>query len=141
MSTDEVVADEVWEQDGPVGGSVDGITAPVAIPVVTQGVTITRDAPPLKATFGLLTCGSGSAAVRIGREPRRRRLLLSVRPNTTATAYVVVAENAQQAEGGYGLPILQGVAPVVLHYAGEVYVKGFGATDLTVGFLAELDEG
>jgi hypothetical protein len=59
---------------------------------------------------------------------------------TGAAAYVVVAETAMQATGGYGLPITAGAAPVTLNYAGELHVAAAGA-DAVVGFVAELDQG
>lgn len=136
----DIVPDQVWEQDVADGGAVDSDLPPAASAVVVQGVSWTREAPCLAATFGLLTVPQSGTPGRIGRNTRRRSLLLSVRPNATATAYIVVAENAQQAAGGYGLPILQGAAPVRVNYAGDLYFTAFGA-DLQVGFIAELDQG
>lgn len=134
-----VVPEPVWDQDIAVGGVIEGELPRAAVPVVVEGVAWTRDAPALAATFGLLTI-SQNTAVRIGRNGRRRRLIISVRPNAVTTAFVIVAENQQQALGGYGLPIVQGVAPVGINYAGEVFFAAFGA-DLAVGFVAELDQG
>lgn len=134
-----VVPEPVWDQDVAQGGVIEGELPRVALPVVVEGVTWTREAPAMGATFGLLTVAQNTA-VRIGRNGRRRRLIISVRPNAIVTAYVIVAENQQQALGGYGLPILQGVAPVPICYAGEIHFAAFGA-DLQVGFIAELDQG
>lgn len=139
MDSQQVIPEEVWDQDIAQGGVVDGDLPRVAAPVVVEGVSWVRDAPAMAATFGLLTIAQG-ATVRIGRNGRRRRLLISVRPNTVTTAYVVVAENAQQAAGGYGLPILQGSNPIAINYAGELHFGAFGA-DVAVGFVAELDQG
>lgn len=135
--TQDAAPEEVWEQDVAEGGSVAGQLPTAAGAVVVQGVTVVRDAPALGATFGLMTIPQGTAQ-RIGRNSRRRRLIVSSRPNTTATAYVVLADTNQQAIGGYGLPILQGANPLPLQYAGEVWIAAFGA-DMQVGFIAELD--
>lgn len=122
-----------------MGGSAGGELPASAAPVIVEGIVFTREVPTMAATLGLLTITNGSTQ-RIGRNGRRRRLLVSVRPNVTTTAYVVVAENAQQAAGGYGLPILQGSPVVTLNYAGELWFGAFGA-DMGVGFVAELDQG
>lgn len=134
-----VVPEQVWDQDVAVGGVIEGELPRVAVPVVVEGVSWVRDAPALAATFGLLTI-TQNTSVRIGRNGRRRRLIVSVRPNAITTAYVIVAENQQQALGGYGLPIVQGVSPIAINYAGEIHFAAFGA-DLGVGFVAELDQG
>lgn len=136
----DIVPDEVWEQDVADGGAVDSMIPAAAAAVVVQGVSWVRDAPTLAATFGLITVPAAGPAGRIGRNTRRRSLVLSVRPNTVTTAYVVVAENAQQALSGYGLPIIQAAAPVRVNYAGDLYFAAFGA-DVQVGFIAELDQG
>jgi hypothetical protein len=140
VDSQQVIPEEVWDQDVAQGGVVDGDIPAKASAVVIEGVTWVRDAPALAATFGLQTVTQNTSARLVGRNGRRRRLLLSVRPNTIATAYVIVAENAQQAAGGYGLPILQGSPVVPLTYAGEIYIGAFGA-DVAVGFVAELDQG
>lgn len=139
MDSQQVIPDAVWDQDVAQGGVVDSELPRVAAPVVVEGVSWTREAPALAATFGLVNIAQG-ATQRIGRNGRRRRLLISVQPNAVTTAYVVVAENAQQAAGGYGLPILQGSPVVSLAYAGEVWFGAFGAA-VNVGFIAELDQG
>lgn len=122
-----------------MGGVVGGQLPAVAAPVVVEGVAFTREVPTMAATFGLLTIAQNTTQ-RIGRNGRRRRLLISVRPNAVTTAFVVLAENAQQAAGGYGLPIVQASAVVDLNYAGEIHIAAFGA-DVQVGFVAELDQG
>jgi hypothetical protein len=134
-----VVPEPVWDQDVAMGGVIEGELPRVAVPVVVEGVSWVRDAPAMAATFGLLTVTQNSTQ-RIGRNGRRRRLLVSVRPNAVTTAYVVLAENAQQAAGGYGLPILQASPVVAINYAGELWFGAFGA-DVQVGFIAELDQG
>lgn len=135
----DVLPDEVWEQEVADGGVVAGELPAVATAVVVQGVTNVREAPCLNSTFGKLTIPTGTA-LRIGRNPRRRRLLLSVRPSATATAYVCLGETQAQAVADYGPSALQGTAFPATHFAGEVWVAAFGA-DLVVGFLAELDQG
>jgi hypothetical protein len=137
-SQDEV-PEQVWEQDVADGGAIDGTLPTAAAAVVVQGVTTVREVPALSATFGTLTVANG-AVVSLGRNPKRRRLLLSVRPSVTATAYIVIGENQQQAAGGYGLTCLQGAALPPIQFAGQLWIAAAGA-DLQVGFLAELDQG
>lgn len=140
MSTNQdEVPEAVFEQDVSDGGAVDGQLPSAAAAVVVEGISTVREAPCLAATFGALPIGQGQT-VSIGRNPRRRRLLLSVAPNATATAFVVVGDNAQQVLGGIGLVAVQGAAPVTLHYAGQLFMAAFNAA-LTVGFVAELDQG
>lgn len=138
-SSQSVVPEPIWEQDVADGGAVENELPPAAVAVVVQGVSLTREAPSLAATFGTMTITNGTA-VRIGRNPRRRRLLLSVRPNATATAFVVIGESQQQVTGNYGLSALQGVTLPPIQYAGEIWVAASGA-DMQVGFMAELDQG
>ena len=141
MDSQQVIPADVWDQDVAFGGVVDGQLPPAAMPVVAEGVVFTREVPTMAATFGLLTIRQADPTPqRIGRNGRRRRLLISVRPNVVTTAYVVMAENAQQAAGGYGLPILQGSPVITLNYAGELFFAAFGA-DVAVGFISELDQG
>jgi hypothetical protein len=135
----DILPDEVWEQEVADGGVVGGELPAAAAAVVVQGVSAVREVPALAGTFGKLTITNGSA-LRIGRNPRRRRLLLSVRPNTTATAYATLGETQQQAASDYGPSALQGTNFAAMQYAGELWVAAFGA-DVTVGFFAELDQG
>lgn len=139
-SSQDEVPEEVWEQDVADGGSVQGQLPAHAAAVVVQGVTLTREVPALAATFGTVSVSATGLPQRIGRNTRRRRILLSVRPNAITTAYVVIAENASQAAGGYGYYVLQGVAMPSLQYAGELWIMAFGA-DLQVGFISENDQG
>lgn len=134
----ETEADLVAEQDVPIGGAIDGDLPRAAVAVLPAGIVTTRELPTLDVTFGTLTIPSGSVQ-RLGRDPRRRRLLLSVRPHATATAYVVISETEQQARSGYGLTVLQGQSPPgALTYAGELWFAAVGA-DMQVGFCAEID--
>lgn len=138
-SGQQVIPDPVIEQDVADGGSLDGTVPPIAVPVVIEGVSFMREVPALAATMGKLTITNGTA-LRIGRNPRRRRLLLSVRSSSTATAYATIGETQQQAVADYGPSALQGTAFPTFQYAGELWIAAFGA-DLIVGFLAELDQG
>lgn len=133
------IPEPVFEQDVADGGAIGGQLPAVAAPVVIEGISMVREAPCLSATFNALPIGQGQT-VSIGRNPRRRRLLLSVAPNATTTAYVVVGDNAQQVAGGVGLTIVQGAAPVTLHYAGQLFFCAFNAA-VNLGFVAELDQG
>lgn len=140
MSTNQdEVPESVFEQDVSDGGAIDGQLPAAAAAVVVEGISMVREAPCLAATFGALPIGQGQV-VSVGRNPRRRRLLLSVAPNSTATAYIVVGDNAQQVSGGVGIPLVQGAAPLTLHYAGQLFMAAFNAA-LVVGFAAELDQG
>lgn len=140
QQSQQVIPDQVWDQDVAQGGVAGGQLPAAAAAVIVEGVAWTRDAPALAATFGLQTIPTGTSARLVGRNGRRRRILLSVRPNAVTTAFAVIAENAQQAAGGYGLPIVQASPVVSLDYAGELYVGAFGA-DVVVGFVALLDQG
>lgn len=139
MDSQQVVPTEVWDGDVAFGGVVDGQLPRSASPVIVEGVTFVREVPTNAATFGLLTIAQGTAQ-RIGRNGRRKRLLLSVRPNTVTTAYAVIAENQSQAAGGYGLPVVQASPVLTINYSGEIWIAAVGA-DVMVGFVAELDQG
>jgi hypothetical protein len=139
QQSEQVIPEQVWDQDVAYGGVVGGQLPAVAAPVVVEGVAFTREAPTMAATFGQLNI-TQNQWVRIGRNGRRKRLIIAVQPNTVTTAYVVIAENAQQAAGGYGLPLLQGASPLTINYAGELFFAAFGA-NVNVGFIAELDQG
>lgn len=138
MSNDEI-PEEVWEQEGPQGGAVDGQLPAAAVATVTQGVSTVREVPALRHITGRLDLTETGAPLRIGREPRRRRLVLSVDYSAVGSAYVVAGDTEQQARAGYGLRVPPG-AVLVLATAGELWWATFGA-DLGVTFLAELDQG
>lgn len=136
VDTDKVPGD-VREQDLPVGGALDGALPRVAVPVVPTGIGLTRQVPTLKVTTYGGTQGETADAFRIGAEPMRRRLIISVAPNAETTAYLVVASDLQSLPNG--VPIPQGTA-MVLHTAAELWVSAVDA-DLVWGFAAELDQG
>jgi hypothetical protein len=135
--SDDDISDETSEQDVPVGGAVDGKLANAAVATLPQGILTVREMPALAATFGKLTLPPLSTS-RIGRHPQRRRLLLSVR-SADPDAFVTLAESEYQASIGYGLDITPGHPPIPLHYAGELWVCAFGASPVTVSFVAEID--
>jgi len=139
QQSEQVIPEPVWDQDVAFGGVVDGQLPVASVPVIVEGVAFTREVPTMAATFGLLNVAQGSSQ-RIGRNGRRKRLIVAVQPNAVTTAYVVIAENAQQALGGYGLPLLQGSSPITINYGGELFFAAFGAA-VNVGFIAELDQG
>lgn len=130
----------VWEQDMPVGGAdTSGRLPRVAAPVVVAGIVTVREVPALaqtSASFPLTTTGR---PVHIPYDNRRRRLILSVDYNVIPGAYVCVADNEQQAVGGFGLHIPHSTV-IVLAGAADMYVQAFGA-DLNVSWLSELDKG
>lgn len=133
----------VREQDLPVGGAVDGALPRVGIPTVPTGIGLTREAPSLRGNATAWTQPQNAAGVepyRIGAEPLRRRILLSVAPDASATAYVVAATTREQAQAGQGLVLSPGQNPVALQYADMLWIASIGAA-LTVSFLAELDQG
>lgn len=140
MSTNQdEVPEAVFEQDVADGGSVMGQLPTAATAVVVQGVSLVREAPPLAATFGMIPIQSGGV-ISLGRNPRRRRLILSVQPSQTTTAFVVIGDTPYQAQQGIGLTIAQGASLTPIHYGGQLFVAAFGA-NLNLGFLMELDQG
>lgn len=140
MSTSQdEVPEEVFEQDVADGGSVGGQLPTAAAAVVVQGISMVREAPVLSATFGTIPIQQNTVQ-SIGRNPRRRRLLLSVAPNVTTTAFVVIGDTAQQVSQGIGITLIQGQFMTPIHYAGQLFVAAFGA-NCNLGFMAELDQG
>jgi hypothetical protein len=133
------VPEAVFEQDVADGGSIEGQLPVTATAVVVQGVSLVREAPPLAATFGLIPIQQNTVQ-SIGRNPRRRRLVLSCAPNVTTTAFVVIGDTAQQVSAGIGLTLIQGQILTPIHYAGQLFVAAFGA-NCGLGFMAELDQG
>lgn len=139
MSHDQDVPEDVWEQDVAQGGAVDGELPRVAVPTVPQGVATVREVPVLRHITGKLDLTTTGLPLRIGREARRRRLILSVSASATSGALVVLGDTQQQAAAGYGLQVPAGTL-MVLGTAAEIWLQTFEA-DLTVSFLAELDQG
>lgn len=140
MSTSQdEVPEAVFEQDVSDGGAIDGTLPATAAAVVVQGVTMVREAPPLDGTLGMIPISSGGV-ISIGRNPRRRRLILSVQPSATTTAYVVIGDTAYQAQQGIGIYLAQGQSLAPIHLAKQLFIAAFGAA-LNLGFLMELDQG
>lgn len=138
IDTDKLPTDAV-EQDVPVGGVVDGRMPAIAVPTVQAGIATVREVPPLRHTAMSVPIGVNDAPYRIGREPRRRRLILAASPNNVATAYLVLATTEEQARADQGLQLAQGTN-VTITGADMIWVTAVGA-DLTLSFLAELDQG
>lgn len=135
---EDIVPEPVWEQDVSNGGEVGGDLPPVAAPVVVQGVAHVREVPPLRHSSGAVTLATTARPFGIGRNVRRRRLLVSV-VSADPTAYAVAGDDAQQVAGEYGLAIPAGVV-VELRTADRLYFAAFGA-ELRLTWLAELDQG
>lgn len=137
----DLISNDVWQQDGPVGGTdLDGEPPAVAVATVAAGITTVREVPALRSVSGAYPLTQGAAAVRlVGDEGRRRRIIVSVRASAVAGARVVLSDDPNQAAAGFGLEIPAGMM-VTLRLAGELYAATFAA-DLTVSFLAELDQG
>lgn len=135
---DDTLPDEVWEQDVANGGAVDGHLPPAAAAVVVQGVTLVREAPPLRHNSGSVTLVAAGAPFGLGREPRRRRLLVSV-VSATPGAYVIAGDDPTQVLGGYGLAIPAGQL-VTLHTADRLYFDAVGG-DVLLSWMSELDQG
>lgn len=135
MSHDENTPDEVWEQDVANGGAVDGELPRAAVPTLPQGVSTVRLAPTLRHTTGAVQLVEGGT-FSLGREPRRRRLLVSV--SATAPAYVIAGDSRDQAAGEYGLIVPPG-AVVTLHTADALWFCAVGGAAV-LSWLSELDQ-
>lgn len=131
----------VREQDLPVGGAAEGQLPALAVNTVPVGIGLVREVPTLRATATswVQPSAAGSAPYRIGAEPLRRALHVSVGPNASATAYAVVATTQEQAAAGLGYLLTPG-GRVTVHTAEMLWIAAVGA-DLTCSFLAELDQG
>lgn len=138
IDTDKLPADAL-EQDVSVGGVVDGHMPSVAIPTVQAGISTTREVPPLRHTAMSLPLAQTDAPYRIGREARRRRLILAAGPHAVTTAYLVIATTEEQARADQGFQLTQGTN-VTITGADMIWVTSVGA-DLTLSFFAELDQG
>jgi hypothetical protein len=138
IDTDKLPTDAV-EQDVAVGGVIDGRMPTVAIPTVTAGISTTREVPPLRHTAMSIPLATTDNPYRIGREPRRRRLILAASPNAVTTAYLVISTTEEQARADQGFQLTQGTN-VTMTGADMLWVTCVGA-DLTLSFLAELDQG
>lgn len=134
----DTTPDEVWEQE-TAGGAVAGELPRAALPTLPQGVTLVREAPSLRHTSGAVAQAVGAVPLALGREPRRRRILIAVR-STDATSYVVAGDSREQAGAGFGL-ILPAGSLVELHTAEALYLAAFGPAGVTVSWLSELDQG
>jgi hypothetical protein len=138
IDTDKMPGDAL-EQDVSVGGVVDGRMPTVAIPTVQAGISTTREVPPLRHTAMSIPLTQTDRPYRIGREVRRRRLILAASPHAVSTAYLVIATTEEQATADQGLQLTQGTN-VTITGADMLWITCVGA-DLTLSFLAELDQG
>lgn len=142
MSDHEPVPDEVWEQAVSNGGEVAGDLPATAAAVIVQGVAHVREVPALRHNAGAVTVGAGDV-FSLGREPHRRRLLLSVRAvdqEATPAPYVVAGDSADQARAGFGLSLPPDGRPTALHTADRLYLTAVGGA-VVLSWLAELDQG
>lgn len=141
IETDKLPTDAL-EQDVPVGGVVDGKMPAVAVQTIAAGITTTRDVPPLRLNAFSTTQTQNAAGVepfRIGRETRRRRIHLSVAPDASTTAYIVIAATREQAMNGDGYPLPPN-GRITIEAADMMWISAVGA-NLRFGFLVELDQG
>lgn len=138
VDTDKLPTDAL-EQDVSVGGVVDGRMPAIAVQTVAAGISTTREVPPLRHTAMSVPLLQTDVPYRIGRETRRRRLVLAASPHATTTAFLVIATTEEQARIDQGLQLPQG-QNVTITGADMIWVTSVGA-DLTLSFLAELDQG
>jgi hypothetical protein len=138
IDTDKLPTDAL-EQDVAIGGVSDGKMPQIAVQTVAAGISTTREVPPLRHTAYSGQQNRTDPPYRIGRETRRRRLIIAVAPHATVVSWLVVATTEEQARNLQGLIIAQG-QNVTLSGADMVWIAAVGA-DLTWSFLAELDQG
>lgn len=131
---------EVLEQDVPVGGVVNGARATAAVSVLPQGIQTFREVPSLKAATGSALLTAAGSPWRIGKEPRRRTLIIGCGDSVTVGAYLCIATSQLEATQGYGLRIYATDDPITLHTVNELWIQPFAA-DLVLSWLAEIDQG
>lgn len=135
MSDVEQLPADVLQQDLPVGGAVDGVMPEVAIPVVPVGIALTRETPALQAVTISLPGTTGDVFLLVSQSPHRRRILVA-----TTGAAVRLCTSRQDAKDAVGLRIPPDVAPVPIHFAGELFVRLTGANQEVTAFI-EYDQG
>lgn len=138
----DMVSADVWEQDGPIGASTDGLPQPVVaaldvLPVVAvAGVVQARETPSLMAVSnGMVGLVQGACVQVIGASPQRRRVLIST------TVDCVIGTDKGTVQAGFGLPVTATDPPIELRAAVEVFALVTGAGPGTIGFWAEVDPG
>lgn len=128
------ISSDLWEQDVPVGGENLPAGRPAAADaVVPVGITVTREAPPLKAVANAIPVQNGQIIRIAGRTPQRRRILIS------GTAAFILCTSEGEAQQGTGLSVAANMAPITITAAVDLWAQASGAGLIT--FLAEFYEG
>jgi hypothetical protein len=123
MTDMDAIPAEVWEQDGPQGGAVNGVPATRAAVVTVAGVTVTREAPPLTANTNYIPAVVQNTVYHVcGTAPQRRRLLIS------SNVDIVISTDKGTAQAGQGLRIPANTTPVEIKACDDLYASPVGVT-------------